>query len=115
MYADIGATAGYGVHMATHMAIGWVCLGGGRYTFDQAQWMGRSPGGFVKWGSYRGYPPSQSFIFMGTSIFWWFVDQQKCCLNGIFVGLEMVWNGDWMGNALLYIDIAMENQHVKKL
>lgn len=26
---------GYGVHMATHMAIGWVCLGGGRYTFDQ--------------------------------------------------------------------------------
>ena len=46
-----GATAGYGVHMATHMAIGWVCLGGGRYTFDQAQWMGRrSPGAFVKWG-----------------------------------------------------------------
>ncbi|CAE8701227.1 unnamed protein product, partial [Polarella glacialis] len=26
---------GYGVHMATHMALGWVCLGGGRYTFDQ--------------------------------------------------------------------------------
>ncbi|CAK9082709.1 Anaphase-promoting complex subunit 1 (Cyclosome subunit 1) (Protein EMBRYO DEFECTIVE 2771), partial [Durusdinium trenchii] len=26
---------GYGVHMATHMAIGWVCLGGGRYTFNQ--------------------------------------------------------------------------------
>eukprot|EP00931_Biecheleriopsis_adriatica_P048438 TRINITY_DN27985_c0_g1_i1.p1 TRINITY_DN27985_c0_g1~~TRINITY_DN27985_c0_g1_i1.p1 ORF type:complete len:2002 (+),score=397.11 TRINITY_DN27985_c0_g1_i1:758-6007(+) len=25
----------YGVHMATHMAIGWVCLGGGGYTFDQ--------------------------------------------------------------------------------
>lgn len=26
---------GYGVHMATHMAIGWLCLGGGRYSFDQ--------------------------------------------------------------------------------
>ncbi|CAJ1446241.1 unnamed protein product [Effrenium voratum] len=30
-----GSDTGYGVHMATHMAIGWLCLGAGRYTFDQ--------------------------------------------------------------------------------
>ena len=76
--------------MATHMAIGWVCLGGGRYTFDQAQWMGRrSPGAFVKRGGYRGYP-TKSVIYEWVPPF---LGDLLINKNGVRMGF--LWDWKW--------------------
>lgn len=45
------AGTSYGSHMATHMAIGFLCLGGGRYTFDQDRQRAAPPSWCCRWSS----------------------------------------------------------------